>query len=470
MHPRNAPPKKPSGGRPLGRRLMSRESLQSNISSGSSDTPFMGNDVESRGPARGPLSLRLMEQARRKGSSSSDTTGPTGWSGKALVGTPESEPEYLSYGLDATISASEDKESLPGRGYIRPLPLPLQPRPPSPSWTDQSVITPPESGSDTAPVHADVMNVFSDETSSIQRSRKPQALRSRTRSGSTAPSDRPTVRSPRTEDDAYATSTVPEKAKSSPKQRSLTSLAPVSRSPSRADAPPSPSKARWDHLRQHVLPSSTISQATPPPSATSTSYSSTVQQVPRSQTSKPSRFGLRGFRQVVEQVRDAAIVDGSDKFADEILKACWQSRFTDPTRGNSYLPFVSTTSLVDTNDNSSTLNQQSQRRAGMNRPSSMQSVVTSRQGPTIKYIHAILLHYATPSTNQPSVGSFLPHESQVLSALLTPLTTRTSGKRADEERWFSIESFEVAVKTWKAATNQVSWLHIFTLIYAYRSK
>ena len=42
-----------------------------------------------------------------------------------------------------------------------------------------------------------------------------------------------------------------------------------------------------------------------------------------------------------------------------------------------------------------------------------------------------------------------------MSALLTPFMTREAGNRADEERWFGIESFEIAVKHWKAMSNQV---------------
>ena len=42
-----------------------------------------------------------------------------------------------------------------------------------------------------------------------------------------------------------------------------------------------------------------------------------------------------------------------------------------------------------------------------------------------------------------------------MSALLTPFTTRATGNRADEERWFGIESFEIAVKHWNALDNQV---------------
>lgn len=158
-------------------------------------------------------------------------------------------------------------------------------------------------------------------------------------------------------------------------------------------------------------------------------------------------------------------MDHSHQFAGEILKACWQSRFVEPTKGtrqeanlntlasSTYLPF-----LASANASSVTVHQaQQQRKQELRRPQSIQSLAMGgRQVPSVKYIHAVLLHYATPNANQPAVASMLPHETQMLSALLAPFTTRTSGSRADEERWFSVESFEIAVKTWKPATHQVS--------------
>jgi hypothetical protein len=181
-----------------------------------------------------------------------------------------------------------------------------------------------------------------------------------------------------------------------------------------------------------------------------------------------------GFKQVVEHVRDATAVDENRNFANEVLKVCWQARFVEPTKAskasrepvldagasNLYIPFMSNSSLSNTHDSSSTLNQLSQKKMDLRRPQSLQSLALSnRQAPTVKYIHAMLLRYATPSADQPKVALLLPHESQLLSALLTPFTTRAPSARQDEERWFSLEAFEIAVKTWKAATNQVSCVH-----------
>jgi hypothetical protein len=133
---------------------------------------------------------------------------------------------------------------------------------------------------------------------------------------------------------------------------------------------------------------------------------------------------------------------------------------------NVYLPFISNSSSANTNDSTSTVNQLTQRRPDMRRPQSAQSVASiNRQAPTVKYIHQMLQHCA----DQSRVGTSLPYESSLLSALLTPFTTRAAGGRADDERLVSIESFEIAVKTWKAATNQVSGVHMIVLHCAHRN-
>ena len=494
MPPRNVPPqKRPSGGRPLHHRLMSSDSQQSNISSGSSDVQAVGpSDVDSRRQGRrlsNASTLPLVEQESGKADPFSDSPGFGNWTDRATVRSPDSELGCIPYptGVKSTVA---ENTALSSRQRSRPsLPAASQHRPSSPARTDQRKATSPEHESDTFPIRSDITSPLSDKTlsSSLQRSRRPRALTSQPRSTFQAPVDVPAVRSP--PEDSYSVRsgmTSPgsdDKAKSSPKVRSRKPLAPESQSrsasPARSEtlppAPPSPSKARWEHLRQIVLPFESPPLIISPPPAATISRPSTPQQTgppPRPQVPKPSRFGRLGFRHVVEHVRDVAAVDDNRKFADDVLKVCWQARFTEPTKGskasrepvldtgasNLYLPFMSNSSLANTTDSSSTLNQLNQRKPDIKRPPSLQSVaLTNRQVPTVRYIHAMLLHYATPSAEQPKVASFLPHELQLLSALLTPFTTRAAGTRADEERWFSVESFEIAVKTWKAVTNQVSY-------------
>ena len=494
MHP--APQKKPSGGRPQKRRFMSSDSQLSNISSGSSDASIAIGEVELKRQPRRPSkasTLGLMEQGSEKGDPFSDNLGLGTWTDKARVRSPDSELEYLSHRSDVTSPIAEHTPFLP-RQHSRPsLPPVRQPPSASQDWTGRPAVTSPESDGDMFS-SSEVTSIFSEKTasSSKQRSRRPQALTSQPRSPSPTRTDITAVRSPPAEEDAFfvrsgMTNAASEKSKSSPKPRSWKPLIPVSQSrpasPTRSEtsaaaAPPSPSRARWEHVRQHVLPTAPRSSTVPEPSVTTITRPSTPQQAvlaPRSQAPKPSRLARLGFRQVVEHVRDVVAVDENRKFANEVLKVCWQARFMEPTKAskasrepvletgasNLYLPFMSNNSLANTNDSTSTLNQLNQKKPDLKRPQSLQSLaLNNRQVPTVRYIHAMLLQYATPSADQPKVATFLPHESQLLSALLTPFTTRAAGTRADEERWFSIEAFEIAVKTWKAATNQVSRLYV----------
>lgn len=500
MPPRNAPPqKKPSGGRPLHRRLMSSDSQMSNVSSGSSEVPVAGGAELRRLPRRPSKSstLGLVEQDDGgKADPFSDSPGFEDQFDRTRVRSPDSELEYHSYPSGVTSPVSENTpSSSSSRQHSRPsLPLASEPQQTvSSMWADKPVVTSPQSGSNMFSGRPDATSSLSEQTRSAlkQRSRRPQALASQTRSPSPQRNDNSTIRSPLFEEDTFSiqsgmTSPVSEKSKISPKIRSWKPLAPASQSrptsPSGSESstriPPSPSKARWEHVRQHVLPSTSRPAAipTPAPPVTSIPRSSTPlqQAVPaRAQAMKPSRFARLGFKHVVEHMRDVTIVDDNRRFADEVLKVCWQARFMEPTKGsragrdpildsgasNLYLPFMSNSSLANTNDSSSTLSQLNQKKTDLKRPQSVQSLaLANRQVPTVRYIHVMLLHYANPSAEQPKVASFLPNEPQLLSALLTPFTTRTAGSRADEERWFSVESFEIAVKTWKAATNQVSLL------------
>lgn len=466
--------KKPSGGRPPNRRLISSD-FQQGINSGSSDVSIAEGDIEPRKHIRGPSkvsTLKLLEQVSGEGDPFSDSPGVGAWTAKPIVHTPEAEQDGFSYRSDGRIHAQERTNSSPRPRPYRPLPPTSQPRSQS---SEKSVGR-----------HAELeKNSTSREIGAVpEKSHTPLSPTPRRPIASRAWTDSETATLPKTDSDSASygsgvMSIVSEKLESLQKQRSDKSLSIDSQSrPARSQAavPPSPSKARWDNLRQHVLPSSSSPHSLTF-SATSTTpltRPSTPQQTggpSRSQTPKPSRFARLGFRQVVEQVRDIAAVDDTHKFADEILKVCWQSRFLEPTKGSksdrdptltsgAYMPFMSNSSLGNTNTSTTTLNRVTQKKPDLRRPQSVQSLaLTNRPVPTVRYIHAMLLHYATPSAEQPRLISFLPHEPQLLSALLAPFTTRTAGKRVDEERWFSIESFEIAVKTWKPSTNQVSPLH-----------
>ncbi|EGO03702.1 hypothetical protein SERLA73DRAFT_101950 [Serpula lacrymans var. lacrymans S7.3] len=224
----------------------------------------------------------------------------------------------------------------------------------------------------------------------------------------------------------------------------------------KSGAPPSrtPSRVRWDRLRQHVVPSATSRPDSPSSAA---SHTSSTQTLPpsRPQTPKPSRLARLGFRQVVEHAREAAI-DDSRKFSDEVFRICWTARTDEapsvaqsdrePTLGTMgsslYLPFMSNSALSSaTNMSTATLNQKNDIR----RPQSLYSLA---QISSTKSLHEAVLRY---SSRNPSC---LPHENIALSTLLVPFVSLDIGKSMEEDRWLAIEAFEVAVKAWKPASHE----------------
>lgn len=415
-----------------------------------------------------------MERITGEGDPFSDSPGVKAWTAKPIVRSPEAERDGFSFRSDEKGHVKEGTNSSPKQHSYRPLPSTSQPRSQSSNRIEKSVAPRAEAEKGSTIKVSREQGAVPEKTgsSSPHRAFSPA---SRIPPASRGWTDMETVALPDTDNDSASyrsgvTSIVSEKIESLQKRRSDRSLSVDSQSrSSQTQLPLSPSKARWDNLRQHVLPSSPRSINF---STSTTSRPSTPQQTggpSRSQTPKPSRFARLGFRQVVEHARDIAVVDETEKFAEEILKACWQSRFLEPTKGSkpdreptsgAYIPFMSNSSVGNANTSTITLNQTMPRKPDLKRPQSIQSLaLANRPVPTVRHIHATLLHYATPSAGRPRVVSSLPYEPQLLSALLAPFTTRAAGNRADEERWFSIESFEIAVKTWKPSTNQVGPMH-----------
>lgn len=211
-----------------------------------------------------------------------------------------------------------------------------------------------------------------------------------------------------------------------------------------------PSKVRWEQLRQHVLAA--------PRSASPTPSAQISQSPSRPQTPKPSRFPRLGFRHVVEHVREAA-VDESRRFAEELLQICWSFRVPDLSRqsknegplgtvGSSlHLPFVSSTTLNSFATGSTIVPTQTTTQKGLNikRPSS--TVSGGQNSSLVMTLHETILRYASKNSN------YLPHETLVLSALLTPFLSSESNQ--DDEQWIAIEAFEAAVQTWQATSDDV---------------
>lgn len=220
----------------------------------------------------------------------------------------------------------------------------------------------------------------------------------------------------------------------------------------------SPSRARWEHLRQHVLPIP-IRPATPPQPPPPPPGAVQTLPPPRAPTPKPSRLARLGFRQVVEHAREVAF-DDTRRFSLELERICWNIRFAEPqkvkvdrepmTIGSSlYLPFASSTSLAATGNSSvDNVFQGSHKQHEMRKSQSVQSIAMAyRTASSVRPLYQTLLHHATPIPGGALPVSTLPLEYLVLSTLLAPFLV-SDRSSIDEERWLAIEAFDVITRTW----------------------
>ena len=238
---------------------------------------------------------------------------------------------------------------------------------------------------------------------------------------------------------------------------------------------PSQSRQRWDQLRRHFLHSRTSAQAThvqpstaPPPSFTDLPQ--------RPSTPKQFRMPKFGFKQVVEHAQ-GSVVDQNKSFADDILSAARAMRVIEPkaqrreregtlaTMATSFnMSFMSSSASLGM-ASIVTPNYPSQSRSRSRRPPSLQSEASQSPVAATASLYAIIDYYASNPSSQLQVAKFLPYENEVLSALLVPFMAPRS-EAADSERLQAMETFEITVRTWKAASDEASpiificWCHI----------
>ena len=91
----------------------------------------------------------------------------------------------------------------------------------------------------------------------------------------------------------------------------------------------------------------------------------------------------------------------------------------------------------------------------MRRPPSLTSVTSHSPLATPSPLYSVISHHASIASNQLHFTKFLPHESEVLAALFATFMVPRS-EAADSERLRAMEAFEIIVKTWKAASKEVS--------------
>ncbi|KAH9478689.1 hypothetical protein JR316_0009147 [Psilocybe cubensis] len=209
---------------------------------------------------------------------------------------------------------------------------------------------------------------------------------------------------------------------------------------------PSPTRARWESLRQHVLPAH-IRSMSPPPRPGSAQSSIHGNLPVRSTTPKPSRLARLGFKQVVEQARDMA--DDTRKLGEEIMRGCAVARYPEMQKSSKEnLNHGSTVNLAGVQATGSS------RMDYLRRPQSVVSLATTAagtlgsQGPSLRFLYQILVYHSGPEEH--SVSPHLPYESQVLSTLLCPFLTpvKYPGVRLEEETITAMESFELVSRSW----------------------
>lgn len=258
----------------------------------------------------------------------------------------------------------------------------------------------------------------------------------------------------------------------------------------------SSSRARWEHVRQHVIPSSASPTPTssefnlPQPPGTPPSDS-------RPSTPKPSRLAQRfGFRHVVDNVRSnpAALnlANLSVKFTAELHNACHvaihgvppglivgpsrhrtEREGTQTSMGSTgttpLLPFKAGFASSDTISSaaSSTTNLAS---TASSRPQAFRPDVSGgreykAQSPSLKLLHQVIDQYASYANEEPDTIPILPLEDDILTVLATPFETRRALRPAnlEPEQRIALVAFETAVKTWPSDSpedtmNRIHWI------------
>jgi len=110
-----------------------------------------------------------------------------------------------------------------------------------------------------------------------------------------------------------------------------------------------------------------------------------------------------------------------------------------------HLPFMPSTSLGI----SSTQNTGLSKKDELRRPQSTQSLSSGRFVASLKPLCQLLIYHAGAASETAVLSAYLPHEGQVLAALLNPFLLPTTGIDVDEEeRLLAIDTFELVIKGW----------------------
>jgi hypothetical protein len=229
---------------------------------------------------------------------------------------------------------------------------------------------------------------------------------------------------------------------------------------------PSQSRRRWNEIRRHFLHAHPSARATQVRASTVPLPAAPSPDLPqRPSTPKQFRIPKFGFKQVVEQAQ-GSVVDQNKKFADDILVASRAMRIIEPKaqrrEREGTLASMATSFNMSFISSSASLGMSSigtsnylQSRSRSRRPPSLQSEASQSPLTTAASLYTIIAYHASNPSSQLQVANFLPHENEVLSALLVPFMA-TRSEAVDSERLQAMEAFETTLKTWRAASDEAS--------------
>ena len=225
---------------------------------------------------------------------------------------------------------------------------------------------------------------------------------------------------------------------------------------------PTPSRRRWDELRQHFLPQLLSSHAPDPRS--SSIPPPALQAPPRPSTPKQFRIPKLGFKQTVEQAQEPS-ADRMSKFADDILRTSRAVRSVESKAQRreregtltsfTNMSFMSSNASLGLSMPSSYL--PPSRAKPIQRPPSLQSTAGSYPPPaTPTSLYQVVSYYASITPGQQRSTIVLPHENEVLLTLSLPFLSVRSENTLNEQLQ-SIDAFEIIVKTWRATSELVAY-------------
>jgi len=174
-----------------------------------------------------------------------------------------------------------------------------------------------------------------------------------------------------------------------------------------------------------------------------------------------------GFKQTVDQAEEAA-AGQIKRFADDILRASRAARSEPKTQRRERegtlasvatslnMSFMSSNANLGLSTPTSDYLPPGRAKAGW-RPPSLQSttISISSQSAAPTSLYAVLANYASIIPVQQHSATVLPHESEVLSALLPPFMS-VRGEKVVNEQLKALEAFETIMKTWRAASETVT--------------